>query len=77
MKLCGNLENTFSSKSVQFKIKKLIENEKRKKPLTDNDLVRLLKEKGIKIARRTITKYRRKLRILDSLKRKRAELPKN
>ncbi|MEE3207220.1 MAG: hypothetical protein VX232_05340 [Pseudomonadota bacterium] len=48
-----------------------------KKPLTDNDLVRLLKEKGIKIARRTITKYRRKLRIPDSLKRKRAELPKN
>ena len=72
-----DLGNTFSSKSVQFKIKKLIENEKREKPLTDNDLVRLLKEKGIKIARRTITKYRRKLRIPDSLKRKRAELPKN
>ena len=72
-----DLGNTFSSKSVQFKIKKLIENEKREKPLTDNDLVRLLKEKGIKIARRTITKYRKKLRILDSLKRKRAELPKN
>ena len=72
-----DLGNTFSSRSVQFKIKRLIENEKRKKPLTDNDLVRLLKEKGIKIARRTITKYRRKLRIPDSLKRKRAELPKN
>ena len=72
-----SLGNSFSSKSVQFKVKKLIESEERRKPLTDNDLVRLLKEKGIKIARRTIAKYRKRLRIPGSLKRKRTELLKN
>jgi|TARA_B100001750_G_scaffold227277_1_gene220773 RNA polymerase sigma-54 factor len=65
-----NLKDNFSSKSVQFKVKKLINNEAKEKPLTDNDLVRLLQEKGIKIARRTIAKYREGLGIPASTKRK-------
>ena len=48
-------------------IKKILENvvdaEDKKKPLTDEKLAKLLKEKGYPIARRTIAKYREQLDI--------------
>ena len=44
-------------------LEKIIENESKKKPLTDEKLVSLLKEKGYKIARRTVAKYREQLNI--------------
>ena len=40
-----------------------IENESNKKPLTDDELAKILKEKGYNIARRTIAKYREQLNI--------------
>ncbi|MFB0967378.1 MAG: RNA polymerase sigma-54 factor, partial [Cloacibacterium sp.] len=40
-----------------------IDNEDKRKPLTDDALVDLLKEKGYNIARRTIAKYREQLNI--------------
>ncbi len=42
---------------------KIIDDENKKKPLTDEKLVSLLKEKGYKIARRTVAKYREQLNI--------------
>ena len=42
----------------QEKIAKYIENEDRKKPYSDQDIVKLLENDGIKIARRTVSKYR-------------------
>jgi RNA polymerase sigma-54 factor len=52
-----------SSKEVKSIISELIENENRSKPLTDDVLCNLLKEKGYEIARRTIAKYREQLNI--------------
>ncbi|HBG87582.1 MAG TPA: RNA polymerase sigma-54 factor, partial [Marinilabiliaceae bacterium] len=40
-----------------------IENEDKKKPLTDDKLAQILKEKSYNIARRTVAKYREQLNI--------------
>ena len=52
-----------SSKEVKSIITELIENEDKKKPLTDDVLCTVLKEKGYEIARRTVAKYREQLNI--------------
>ncbi len=52
-----------SSKSVQLKVKKIIGEEDKRKPLSDQKVADLLKADGLKIARRTITKYREGLGI--------------
>ena len=44
-------------------LEKIISNENKRKPETDEKLVKLLNEKGYKIARRTIAKYREQLNI--------------
>jgi len=59
-----------ANESVKLKIKELIESEDPKKPLSDQALVRAIAEQNIKIARRTIAKYRESLGILPSSKRK-------
>lgn len=53
-----------SNKSVQDMIAQLIEDENPAKPLSDQAIVNLLQEKDIKIARRTVAKYREALGIL-------------
>ncbi len=59
-----------SAMAVKEKIKKIIENENRKKPYSDSEIVKILKSQGIKIARRTVAKYREELGIESSSKRK-------
>ena len=59
-----------ASESVKLKIKKFIDDEDPKKPLSDQKIVNLLKKEGIEIARRTVAKYRDILKILPSSKRK-------
>ncbi|WP_339018487.1 RNA polymerase factor sigma-54 [Fusobacterium animalis] len=54
----------------QQKILEYIENENKEKPFSDQDIVNLLEKEGIKIARRTVTKYREKLGYKSSHKRK-------
>ena len=54
----------------QQKILQYIENENKEKPFSDQDIVNLLEKEGIKIARRTVTKYREKLGYKSSHKRK-------
>ena len=44
----------------------LVKEEDHHKPLSDDAIVKLLSEKGIKIARRTVAKYRGELNILPS-----------
>ena len=51
-----NLSSTISL--CQEKIAEYIENEDREKPYSDQDIVKLLENDGIKIARRTVSKYR-------------------
>ncbi|RMD47326.1 MAG: RNA polymerase sigma-54 factor, partial [Aquificota bacterium] len=60
-----------SSEKVKYMIAELIENEDKSKPLSDQAIVNILKDKGIKIARRTVTKYREELGIPDSRTRRR------
>ncbi len=60
-----------SARGVRDKIKTLVADEDPKKPLTDQALVNLLQEDGVKIARRTVAKYRDQLDILPARMRKR------
>ena len=48
----------------------MIDNEDEKNPLSDQDLVQALEKKGVKIARRTVAKYREQMNIVSSSKRK-------
>lgn len=60
-----------SQASIKQRIKELVEKEDTKDPLSDDKLAELLEQKeGIKIARRTITKYRKALGIASSTQRK-------
>ena len=53
-----------SSKSVQSLIKKIIAEENKAKPLSDQKIADILRDQGISIARRTVTKYREAMDIL-------------
>ncbi len=60
-----------SARGVKDKIRKLVDDENPKKPLTDQAIVNLLRADGVKIARRTVAKYRDQLGILPARMRKR------
>lgn len=60
-----------SSSTVQAKIKQVIEQENKQKPLSDQKIVALLASEKIEISRRTVAKYRDILGIPSSSKRKR------
>jgi RNA polymerase sigma-54 factor len=62
--------NSMSSIRVQNIIKDVVALEDERAPLTDDQMVQVLKQKNVKIARRTITKYRKKLNIPSAGKRK-------
>ncbi|HEY4707031.1 MAG: RNA polymerase sigma-54 factor [Deltaproteobacteria bacterium GWA2_55_10] len=55
---------------IKEKVKKIIESEDSKKPLSDKQIVEILKESGIAVARRTATKYREALGFQSSTRRK-------
>ncbi|MFA0960910.1 RNA polymerase factor sigma-54 [Roseivirga sp. BDSF3-8] len=52
-----------SSREVKNTLRELIENENKKKPLSDDKLEKELKSKGYNIARRTVAKYREQMNI--------------
>jgi RNA polymerase sigma-54 factor len=52
-----------ASTAIRAKIKEVIKQEDPKKPLSDNEIVLLLKTQDINIARRTVAKYREILNI--------------
>jgi RNA polymerase sigma-54 factor len=52
-----------SSREVKNYLKGLVDKEDKRKPLSDDKLEKLLKEKGYNIARRTVAKYREQLQI--------------
>ena len=67
------IDNTvisISSKCIMDKIKRLVEQEDVKSPLSDEDLSAILQHQGITVARRTVAKYRGVLKIESSSKRK-------
>ena len=63
-----------SSVRVREMIKKLVKEENQEKPLTDDQIVKLLESSGVKIARRTITKYRKEIGIPSTSKRRKLYL---
>jgi RNA polymerase sigma-54 factor len=60
-----------SSLTVKDRLKKLVAAEDPAQPLTDQQLVERLAAESVKIARRTVTKYRRELRLPPANRRKR------
>jgi RNA polymerase sigma-54 factor len=52
-----------STREIKKILQECIENEDKKKPLTDEKLAQILKEKSYNIARRTVAKYREQLGI--------------
>ena len=52
-----------SVREIRRILKECIDSEDKKKPLTDDELAEILKEKGYPIARRTVAKYRQQLNI--------------
>lgn len=63
-----------SSAAVKNHIAELIEKESPKQPLSDDEIVDLLKDRNINVARRTVAKYREAMRIPSSPKRKRLKV---
>jgi RNA polymerase sigma-54 factor len=59
-----------STSQAKEMLKELIGQEDKKKPLSDQKLVELLSQKGINVARRTVSKYREQLNILPARLRK-------
>jgi len=60
-----------SSTAIRALIRKLVAAENPRKPLSDNKITQLLEQQGVKVARRTIAKYRESLMIPPSNERKR------
>jgi len=52
-----------STREIKMILEECIENEDKRKPLTDERLAKILKEKSYNIARRTVAKYREQLNI--------------
>lgn len=55
---------TVSTREIKKILQECIDNENKKKPLTDEKLAKILQKKGYMIARRTVAKYREQLGIL-------------
>ena len=55
---------------IRIKLQELVDNENKQKPYSDDDLVKQLKQHGMNVARRTVTKYRQKMGIPSSRQRR-------
>ncbi|HET7610465.1 MAG TPA: RNA polymerase factor sigma-54 [Rhodanobacteraceae bacterium] len=62
-----------SATAIQAMIRKLVDEEDSRKPLSDQTLTAELNQRGIRVARRTVAKYREQMRIPSSGERLRAQ----
>jgi len=60
-----------SARSIKAQIQKMVDAEDSKNPLTDQQIVELFAQRGVRIARRTVAKYRDQLGVLPARMRKR------
>jgi len=60
-----------SAEAVRFRIRKLIDDEAAAAILSDDTIVKILRDSGVDIARRTVAKYREAMRIPSSVQRRR------
>lgn len=59
-----------STRILKLRIKKMVEEEDTKKPLTDDEIAKVLSKEGVKLSRRTVAKYRDQMNIPGSRERK-------
>ena len=59
-----------STRILKLKIKKMVEDEDTKSPLTDDQIAKILSKEGVKLSRRTVAKYRDQMNIPGSRERK-------
>ena len=59
-----------STRILKLRIKKMVEDENTKSPLTDEQIAKVLSKEGVKLSRRTVAKYRDQLHIPGSRERK-------
>ncbi|MBV9215785.1 MAG: RNA polymerase factor sigma-54 [Acidobacteria bacterium] len=59
-----------STRILKLKIKRMIEEEDTKSPLTDDQIAKVLSKEGVKLSRRTVAKYRDQMNIAGSRERK-------
>ncbi|MFH1562942.1 MAG: RNA polymerase factor sigma-54 [Nitrospirota bacterium] len=62
--------NVISTLAVKEKIKEVVDREDKQNPLSDSKITEILEQQGIKIATRTVAKYREELAISSSYSRK-------
>lgn len=72
--LQGDYGEEISSLKIKEKIKKIVETEDKNNPLSDIEIGDILAKENLKIARRTVAKYRNQLKILPSHIRKRKSI---
>ncbi len=70
-KLASESGEAISTQQAKEHLVQFIRNEDKRKPLSDQKVVELMKSVGINLSRRTVAKYREELGILGSSKRKR------
>ncbi|MBI4476892.1 MAG: RNA polymerase factor sigma-54 [Acidobacteria bacterium] len=68
--IASSYGESVSSVTIKQRIRKIIENEDPRKPLSDSKIVNILQKEGLVLARRTIAKYREELKIPTSNQRK-------
>ena len=56
--------------AVRIKLQEIVDQEDKQKPYSDDELVRQLGSEGLKVARRTVTKYRKSMGIPSSRQRR-------
>jgi RNA polymerase sigma-54 factor len=64
--------DTVAAEAIKNRIRQLIRKEDSSKPLSDNKISEQLKQEGIKVARRTVAKYRDQMKILPVKHRRKA-----
>lgn len=65
-----------SAEAVRFQIRQIIDEEAPEAVLSDDTIVKMLRDSGVDIARRTVAKYREAMRIPSSVQRRREKLAK-
>ena len=73
----GEGEDAHAAESIRHRIRNLIDAETADRVLSDDALVKQLRQEGIAVARRTVAKYRETMRIPSSVERRRLKAARN
>ncbi len=74
--ISGRGGESFASESIKVRLRAIVQAENGEKPLSDMAIAEIFKGEGVKLARRTVAKYREQLSILPSKLRKKPKFAK-